>query len=76
MHGQVSAVSSRTNTTEASRLGAFTEGPCQVALYDTPGVVSTRYDAEAFSPPVVLAGREGHVRTALIHLQAVRLRVS
>lgn len=43
VHGQVSAVSSKTNTTDAARLGAFTEGPSQVALYDTPGVVSTRF---------------------------------
>lgn len=40
---QVSAVSSKTNTTDAARLGAFTFGPAQVALYDTPGVVSTRF---------------------------------
>ncbi|CAL8472100.1 g11642 [Coccomyxa elongata] len=40
---KVSAVSSKTNTTDAARLGAFTEGPSQVALYDTPGVVSTRF---------------------------------
>ena len=36
---QVSAVSPKTNTTERPRLGAFTEGPSQVVLYDTPGVV-------------------------------------
>ena len=42
---QVTAVSSKTNTTAAARLGAFTEGAAQVALYDTPGVVSTRYVA-------------------------------
>lgn len=41
--GQVSAVSSKTNTTDSTRLGAFTDGPSQVALYDTPGVVSTRF---------------------------------
>ncbi len=40
---QVTAVSAKTNTTATSRLGAFTEGNCQVALYDTPGVVHTRY---------------------------------
>ncbi|EIE23555.1 GTP-binding protein Era [Coccomyxa subellipsoidea C-169] len=40
---KVSAVSSKTNTTDATRLGAFTEGPAQVALYDTPGVVTTRF---------------------------------
>ncbi|BDA47463.1 probable GTPase Era at C-terminar half [Coccomyxa sp. Obi] len=40
---KVSAVSSKTNTTDAARLGAFTEGTSQVALYDTPGVVSTRF---------------------------------
>jgi hypothetical protein len=39
---QVSAVSPRTNTTQDSHLGAFTEGASQVALYDTPGVVTTR----------------------------------
>lgn len=36
---QVSAVSPKTNTTEQSRLGAFTYGTAQVVLYDTPGVV-------------------------------------
>lgn len=36
---QVSAVSPKTNTTEQSRLGAFTFGDSQVVLYDTPGVV-------------------------------------
>ena len=35
-------MSSKTNTTESARLGAFTVGARQVALYDTPGVVSTR----------------------------------
>ena len=40
---QVTAVSSKTNTTGVARLGAFTEGTSQVALYDTPGVVHTRY---------------------------------
>ena len=39
---QVTAVSDKTNTTGAARLGAFTEGNSQVALYDTPGVVHTR----------------------------------
>ena len=39
---QVTAVSDKTNTTGAARLGAFTEGKSQVALYDTPGVVHTR----------------------------------
>ena len=39
---QVTAVSDKTNTTGAARLGAFTEGISQVALYDTPGVVHTR----------------------------------
>ena len=37
--GQVSAVSPKTNTTEVTRLGAFTYGDAQVVLYDTPGVV-------------------------------------
>ena len=37
---QVSAVSPRTNTTQDSHLGAFTEGAAQVTLYDTPGVVT------------------------------------
>lgn len=36
---QVSAVSPKTNTTEQSRLGAFTVDAAQVVLYDTPGVV-------------------------------------
>lgn len=36
---QVSAVSPKTNTTESTRLGAFTYGDAQVVLYDTPGVV-------------------------------------
>ncbi len=36
---QVSAVSPKTNTTEHTRLGAFTYGTSQVVLYDTPGVV-------------------------------------
>ena len=36
---QVSAVSPKTNTTESTRLGAFTLGEAQVVLYDTPGVV-------------------------------------
>ena len=40
---QITAVSSKTNTTETARLGAFTEGVSQLALYDTPGVVSTRW---------------------------------
>ena len=35
-------MSSRSNTTQASHLGAFTEGAAQVTLYDTPGVVITR----------------------------------
>lgn len=39
---QVSAVSPKTNTTEAARLGAFTLGPSQVVLYDTPGVVDQK----------------------------------
>lgn len=39
---QVTAVSDKTNTTGAARLGAFTEDTSQVALYDTPGVVHTR----------------------------------
>ena len=46
---QVSAVSAKTNTTGAARLGAFTEDDCQVALYDTPGVVHTRYPPSAGS---------------------------
>ena len=46
---QVSAVSAKTNTTGAARLGAFTEDNCQVALYDTPGVVHTRYSPSADS---------------------------
>jgi len=46
---QVSAVSPRTNTTQDSHLGAFTEGAAQVALYDTPGVVTTRR-AHALTP--------------------------
>lgn len=36
---QVSAVSPKTNTTHHCRLGAYTEGPSQVVIYDTPGVV-------------------------------------
>ncbi|KAK9823289.1 hypothetical protein WJX72_001635 [[Myrmecia] bisecta] len=39
---KVSAVSSKTNTTFVPTLGAFTEGPTQVVLYDTPGVVGKR----------------------------------
>lgn len=35
-------MSARSNTTQASHLGAFTEGAAQVTLYDTPGVVITR----------------------------------
>ncbi|KAK9837015.1 hypothetical protein WJX81_007236 [Elliptochloris bilobata] len=38
---KVSAVSARSNTTQDSHLGAFTEGATQVTLYDTPGVVTT-----------------------------------
>lgn len=38
---QVAAVSSKTNTTTMSALGAFTEGAAQVALFDTPGVVAS-----------------------------------
>ena len=47
---QVTAVSSKTNTTGVARLGAFTEGTCQVALYDTPGVVHTRYGTYFLNP--------------------------
>lgn len=32
-------MSPKTNTTEVTRLGAFTYGDAQVVLYDTPGVV-------------------------------------
>ena len=39
---KVSAVSPKTNTTERTRLGAFTVGEAQVALYDTPGVVDAQ----------------------------------
>ncbi len=39
---QVSAVSSKTNTTAVPMLGAFTEGVAQVVLHDTPGVVDSR----------------------------------
>lgn len=38
-HMQVSAVSPKTNTTHHCRLGAYTQGPSQVVLYDTPGIV-------------------------------------
>ena len=36
---QVTAVSPKTNTTTAARLGAFRREHTQVVLYDTPGVV-------------------------------------
>ena len=39
---QVTATSNKTNTTHRVALGAFTEGTKQVALYDTPGIVSPR----------------------------------
>lgn len=35
----MSAVSPKTNTTAAVRLGAFRQGETQVVLHDTPGVV-------------------------------------
>jgi small GTP-binding protein len=37
---KVSAVSDKTNTTTRSRLGAFTAGPTQVVMFDTPGIVA------------------------------------
>ena len=41
---KLSAVSAKTNTTARIRLGSFTEGPVQVTIYDTPGIVeSTQY---------------------------------
>ncbi|KAI3438239.1 hypothetical protein D9Q98_000676 [Chlorella vulgaris] len=40
---KVSAVSPKTNTTEQSRLGAFTVDAAQVVLYDTPGVVGKEH---------------------------------
>lgn len=39
---QVTATSNKTNTTHRVALGAFTQGTKQVALYDTPGIVSPR----------------------------------
>lgn len=41
-------MSDRTNTTQDSHMGAFTEGAAQVALFDTPGVVTTRHDLMAY----------------------------
>jgi GTPase Era involved in 16S rRNA processing len=52
---QVSAVSSKTNTTAAARLGAFTEGAVQVALFDTPGVVSTRCEHHCMASALAFA---------------------
>lgn len=40
---KISAVSSKTNTTADSRLGAFTVGASQVVLLDTPGVVGPEH---------------------------------
>eukprot|EP00891_Asterochloris_glomerata_P003404 jgi/Astpho2/3404/e_gw1.00054.126.1_t len=39
---KVTATSNKTNTTHRVALGAFTQGTKQVALYDTPGIVSPR----------------------------------
>lgn len=43
---KVSAVSHKTNTTTDTVVGAFTQGITQVVLFDTPGVVTKRYDDE------------------------------
>ncbi|PRW56927.1 GTPase Era [Chlorella sorokiniana] len=43
VNAKVSAVSPKTNTTEVTRLGAFTYGDAQVVLYDTPGVVDKQH---------------------------------
>ncbi len=39
MGRKLSAVSAKTNTTARIRLGCFTDGPVQVTIYDTPGIV-------------------------------------
>jgi GTP-binding protein Era len=44
---KVSAVSSKTNTTARTHLGAFTRGAAQAVLLDTPGVVGAAQVADA-----------------------------
>ena len=69
---QVTAVSSKTNTTAVARLGAFTEGAAQVALYDTPGVVSTRC---AHAPIMILIYTLRYAQTQAPHKEADEMMV-